>query len=336
MLLPTFGTRAGEQSDVVGFVRIDVPALSDGILSVPFVQPAVYLGEVSSVTDATLYVDSNLFSGQDYANAFYVRLISGTQTGLWSTVVTNTDNSLTLTNGFILTGVESGDQFALFPHQTLDSVYPASLVDVTFIASPNALNRKTVIYERDHETVGINKSSAAQYYYLNGWSGQVGWRKVGAPVTNDYGNTILAPDVNWIVRNTNSNDLPYVVSGCVYPATLGSTIYHYTNANDCYVTSGRPLIVSLDQLSLGGTPAFRTSPNPISLKDILYFYDNTAQGYNKSSSAQYYYTADQWRRIGGGTTNYGVSNVCEAAAGFTFRTSAGDVETNRWQQLPPF
>lgn len=55
-----------------------------------------------------------------------------------------------------------------------------------FHSSTSAALRKDELFVFDNSVAGVNKSASAIYYYYNG-----GWRKVGQPVTTDFGTTIV-------------------------------------------------------------------------------------------------------------------------------------------------
>ncbi|MES2310354.1 MAG: TIGR02597 family protein [Verrucomicrobiota bacterium] len=55
-----------------------------------------------------------------------------------------------------------------------------------FVASPSPVLRKDQLFVFDNGIPGLNKSPASTYYYYNG-----GWRKVGSPITTDFGNAVV-------------------------------------------------------------------------------------------------------------------------------------------------
>lgn len=65
-----------------------------------------------------------------------------------------------------------------------------------FRASTSPLLHTDELYVFDNTATGINKAAAAVYYYYNS-----GWRKVGAPVTTDFGTTaVFAPGTGVMIR----------------------------------------------------------------------------------------------------------------------------------------
>jgi uncharacterized protein (TIGR02597 family) len=69
-----------------------------------------------------------------------------------------------------------------------------------FSASTSPLFHADELYVFDNATTGIKKAAAAVYYYYN-----AAWRKVGAPITSDFGATaIFVPGTGVIVRKSGT------------------------------------------------------------------------------------------------------------------------------------
>jgi uncharacterized protein (TIGR02597 family) len=331
-------------SDAVGYNALSVPADSDALVSVPYNQIVEFTGTVSSVTGGnTLNVAGTPFTAGEFSNGlFFVRMSSGAKNGLWSTITNNTTSSVNLSDATLAAGVVAMDTFAIYPHQTLGEVFPANLLGTAFFASPNAGARKTEVLARNQTSVGINKSSVGTYFYLSSGT-NFGWRLFGQPITTDFGNAILPPDTHVILRNNTNIVLTCVAQGTVDFGTLGRSLATYTNSqNDVYAVSGRPVPVSLNELGFGGTPAFRASPNAGNRVDQLFTYNNQALGKNKSSVGTYFYLSSGtnvgWRLFGQPiTTDYGPSNVIQAAEGFVIRRGTNSVNASAdWQAAAPY
>jgi uncharacterized protein (TIGR02597 family) len=332
-------------SPIVGFVRIDVQTNTDVMVSVPFNQQAVYAGAIGAINGATITVTGAPFAGQNYSNLYYVRIKNGAKAGLWSTVTINGSNTLTLANVPLSTALAVGNEFVLLPHQTLGSVFPDSLAGITFFpSSSDGSFYGTEIILPDLMGVGINRlysaSGATNYYCAS--NGTNAWRQIGAPVSSNFNNQLLLPDTFFILRN-NTNAHRYVTLGLVETGKVGRTIPTYSVQNDLYLVSGRPVSMTLDQLMLGGTPAFVTSTNITQHKDQLLFFDNATPGQTKSpSGGNYYYSYNTttsnayWRKTTAQTINFGPSNVVGAATGFILRKFAGASASNDWTNTAPY
>lgn len=69
-----------------------------------------------------------------------------------------------------------------------------------FDTSPSSFVHTDELYVFDNTASGIKKAAASVYYYYNG-----AWRKVGAPVTSDFGATaVFVPGTGVIVRKSGS------------------------------------------------------------------------------------------------------------------------------------
>lgn len=301
---------------------------SDAIVSVPFELPPVYTGTVTGVSGNTLTV-SGLPAGS-YGNTHYVRFTSGAKNGLWGTVSSNGAGTLTLADSQVASGIVAGVTLKLHPHQTLDSVLPASLEGVSFRVSSSATVRSTEVLMFDNQAVGINKSSSATYYYLSG-----GWRKAGA--AGSFGGVVIAPGQSCVVRNkNNSKALSFVTGGLFVTGNTGQLVP--TNAilsNDLYLASQRPIAVTLNELMLGGTPAFASSTSATQRADELLVFNNGSTGQNKSSSATFYYLAGVWRQVGS-SADWGNVAVIEPSAGFMIRKKNGTAGTAVWTAITPY
>jgi uncharacterized protein (TIGR02597 family) len=325
---------------LMGTSALDVPANTDAIVSVGFDQQPAFTGAVSSVAGPQVTVSGTPFTGSNFANLYYVRFTSGAKAGFWSTVSSNTDNTLTLADAAAVSGVIAGDSFVLQPHQTLITVFPDNLEGASFIKSPSSFTHSTEVLTMNTTTTGINKSPASTYFYLT-VNGSNAWRKVGSPPATDFNNTVLPPDTYYILRNKATNSLQYVTLGVVETDTLARTLSTLASANDVYAVSGRPVPMTLAQLGLGGTPAFVSSPSSINRKDTLLTFNNAASGQNKSPSATYYYINAAgnvgWRKVGDSpTTSYDNSPVIDAGGGFIIRKATGTPSDNTWTENAPY
>ncbi len=69
-----------------------------------------------------------------------------------------------------------------------------------FRTSSSAIFHTDELYVFDNTAAGIKKSATAVYYHYNN-----GWRKVGAPVTSDFGTTaVFLPGTGVIVRKSGT------------------------------------------------------------------------------------------------------------------------------------
>ncbi len=311
-----------------GYLQINVPANSDAFVSVPFTRPATFKGKITGVSPLTVASAHGAS-----AATHYVRVIRGSKDGQWSTVATApTATTLTLADASVQAGIAIGDEIIVYPHQTLSSVFPASLAGISFIPSFSASDRRTEILEMDNTSIQQNKSAAAVYFYLSGV-----WRKTGSGL--DWGGYVLPPDKPFIIRNKlNTNPLPFITSGDMEMNRTGRAIPGSTN-NDLFVAPTRTFGMTLNQLMLGGTTAFRNSDSASARHDELLVFNNAATGQNKSAAFTYYYLGGVWRRTGSGLDWGNDPSVLPAGTGFIIRrksTGATPPASVDWFSLPNY
>lgn len=169
--------RAG---NVVGYNRIVVPAGTDVRLSVPFTQKVEGTFTVTGKTGSGVTVADTLTAGQ-YATTYYVRFISGNASGLWTTITANGVNDFTLENANVLALVSNGDQFRVYAHATLGTLFPKGMYGKSF-TNGTVIN----IYANNIAAMVQNKSAAKTASYTTSGGG----RWVGSGVT---GNELILP-----------------------------------------------------------------------------------------------------------------------------------------------
>ncbi len=314
----------------VGYNYQPLAGQSDALLTVPFTQPSVASLVVSSVTGSGVTVSGGLTGGA-YANTFFVRFTSGNGAGLWSTITTNTTNSITFADTTILSSISAGDSFVIYPHETLGTTFPDSLVNVSFEASPSAFSRRTEVLIPNTTAIGINKPAAATYFYFNNE-----WRRVGAAPTAVFNDTVLPPQQYFVLRNGGSNPLKVLTSGQPDSVPVARLLTRSAQTNDIAAGAGYPVQLSLAQLELGGTPAFETSTSVISRKDELLVFNNNTTGINKPASATYFYFNGAWRRVGASPATSFDNELLTPGSALLIRKASGTPGTFLWSQQAPY
>jgi uncharacterized protein (TIGR02597 family) len=274
---------------------------------------------------------TNALTANAYTNGYYVRFTTGGGEGLWSTISANGTGGFTLADTNVLTGVQAGDYFTVYPHQTLAKVFPDGMESVSFKKSASALSHSTEILFPNTSSVGINKGPAALYYFYNS-----AWRKSGSSASLSFDNTAVSPQEYFILRNRSTNTLTYVASGNVEAQAMGRYVSTDTAKNDISAVSGRPVAMTLAGLKLGGTAAFTTSVSTLSHKDELLIFDNSAAGMNKGPSAIYYYYNNAWRKAGASASLSFDNEPVAAGVAMIIRKAAGTAGSAQWNQTSPF
>lgn len=222
---------------------------------------------------------------------------------------------------------------------TLNDMFPPALSNRSFAVS-SALTTRSVVLEYLENPINTPNRSAANTYYFLRQGTNIGWRKFGAPNTVDFGPSNLMANAYVVLRNQNNgtNTLTYIARGNVEQGRLVRTINAGNYTNDIYVSTGRPVRMTLNDLQLGGTPAF-TNSTVLTTRDTILVFDNAAPGQNKSAVATYYYLGGPtggWRKFGS-PGDFGNSNVFESASGFIIRTvPVGTPRSVPWNAMAPF
>lgn len=141
---------------------------------------------VTSFNDTVIYPDT-YFLMRNKAGATTITHVGRVQDGALGTVIvaassTENDNFLALS----------------FPADvTLDQ---SGLANGAFTATTTPFQRKDTLLWFNPENTGINNAASAVYYYYNG-----AWRKVGSPITTDFGSTVkLNAGSGFIVRKASA------------------------------------------------------------------------------------------------------------------------------------
>lgn len=327
-----------------GFVRVDCPAGSDTIVSVPFHQEAVYLGELSgapalngdqavlSLTGTPDFSDDELVLSPSY-----VRFTAGVRSGCVFAVVANGAASVTVDlKGVDSSGIDLGDELKIIPYWTLDSVFPPGTQETVHLSSSAfASGRKTEIQFFDANSNGT-ELAPDQIYFLQGAT----WRQAvkGFPAA---GEKVIPPGSSFLIRHPGT-----VVSTSFVSQQWVDTEDFVTpletsdaTAKDISVGLVRPVPVSLSELGLTTANGFveSPSPDPVQRKDELHLFDNADATINKLPSAVYFRTGGNWVLDDG--NSYPLSNDVSVSpgAGLLIRKSlSNDGATHVWINTPSY
>lgn len=332
-LLALAGPSIAASPTVAGYNRLTVPGNSDAFVSLPFAAGVEGTFTVSGAPDQAngIAVAGAAFDADEYKDMYYIRVVTGQAAGRWATISGNTATNLTLADNGFLGQLVDGDSFKILKHQTVGSVFPDKLEGKSFEPSLNVFSLGTTILVPNASAVGINKSPAAIHYYLDG-----AWRQVGKPSTQSFDDAVLSPDSYFIVRNGGDEELTVLLSGAANTAVLSRSIPVASTSNDVPAGTGRPTPVTLKELGLGGTTAFKTTDSIFAFKDKLFVYDNAATGINKPPAAIYFYSGGAWRKVGASLTESFDDEVLPAGAALLIRKAGGTVGTVTWVQPSPY
>ncbi len=333
LALSSVNAQTTATTDPVGFMTVATPIGSDTIIGSPLTKAAVFQGAVTS-RDSYTITSAGANLGDLTTMPHYVQATTGSQSGMIFDVASNTATTITLVdNGVAPTGFNASTQFKVIPYWTLGEIYPASGQNVSFTGSgTSGSSRRTQILLPNIAGTGINRSPDAAFFFVtNSDPNQAYWRKVGGAATN-FNNQPLLPDSYFIVRNaTNSGQSPGLATTVVGSVNTGSIAVPLESTsgaqNDNYVSLGRPVDITLNQLGLIASGAFTPSAGTSgsARRDQLLIFNNASVGQNKSPSAAYYYVStastNYWAAVGSGTADVG-NTIIPAATGYIIRKAS--------------
>lgn len=373
------------ETDPAGFVTVNLAGNSDSYVYIPFKRSPAFVGMAASLANNGTYDPGESFTdnvtvngtwdaGEPFtdtnnvvslagtpaftvnqfvyvagtqSNRYYAFLKSGTRAGMYYTVVSNSSTSITLdlagddlaTAGAI-TGTTS---LEVIPYDTLGTVFPGG-AGVNPSSSHSLLTRQSEILIPNLAAAGIDLASPVSYYYFSGAG--PGWRKAGAPtiVAND---TVLTPDVFFIVRHNVSTSTSLTFTGTVQMSTLATPVGTIAVSQDQDNAVALPFAteMSLAQLKLYESGAFAgsSSHSLLNRQDQVLVWDNSVIGKNKGSGISYYYFTET-SGVGRGWRKSGVPNVIandDVVIGPTKvivirKKSPGGPITSLWTVKPPY
>ncbi len=286
----------------VGAVSMEALANSDTPYVPTLVRPAAYEGSIAgggggeyALASAAFQVGALEYSEGEQSNTYYLQILSGQAAGHHSTVISNTENSVTLEfESDILSMIQVGDRVVIRPYWTLATLFPPAEAGVSYFASTSNLSsgRKTEVIFPDVSGVGINKSATAIYYYNQFW------RRVGSSTIN-RGDVIVPLDAYVVIRHNNVAENSRIT--CVGEVDLGQFFIPLGavsgGRNDNLVAYNRPVDSTLGQLGLESVFTPSTSNLSSGRGDELLVFDPSIPIKNRPVSAIYYYN-QFWRKVG--------------------------------------
>ena len=176
-LLGTLASAQTVATDPVGFVQPyatspNMLASSDTAVSLPFTRPPEFVGATTAATANTLTVSGSPWTANQFVyqstpsqhNTYFVLIGPHSSTnpkeGRMYQITGNTTNQLTVNNGGDdISTVAATTQILVIPYHTMNSVFPASDANVSFVPSTNfLLGRKTTVLIPNYSATGINQA----------------------------------------------------------------------------------------------------------------------------------------------------------------------------------
>lgn len=287
---PVLHAQSTATTDPVGFTTVTVRGKTDSSIAfttavLPMERASAYVGDLTGVTFSldsgrtVITFPSNIFTANQFTgtgNQHYFRLRSGSNEGEFSTVIANTQNSITLADNFNPV-LDQNTTFAITPYWTLSTVLP----------SGGGLQGGTSAAAADTVTI-YNTNFAGTIYFYNTTANQ--WR---TGLSNSE-NVIIPPGSGLGIERKQATDVKIVLAGSV-PLGTSAVVVNGSNSGDAtkytLVGSAYPLASKrLADIGLytgdastgvaGGTSAASadniTIYNPQTGAATIYFYSTSA------------------------------------------------------------
>jgi uncharacterized protein (TIGR02597 family) len=323
-----------------GSLTITLLTNSDTYVSIPFTRAPEFCGTVQSVSNNAITVQGSpgWTNGQwstpttpNQYFPYYAVLTSGSKEGVLGTITNHSADTLILVGVCPeLTGASAGDQLAIVPFWTLNTVFPSG---TGVVASTLVSTRTQILFPAIPGLSGLPPSHV--YYYLNN-----AWRRStpAAPASSNFNDVPVLPDKFFIARqNNNARTTTFAPTGSVVQYTTRMCLYASASspAYDNFVANYHSTTQTLDQANLAAaiTASNPGATNP-AINDLLLVYDNAAMKKNKAPAHVYFYNVDHWADLNNPpySVNRGGDPVFIPGTGLTIRRSPGSVSV--WVNPP--
>lgn len=328
----------------VGYVSLNVPAASDTTFTTPLARPSLLQAASTGVSGNVITVSATGAANDAFINTpadgnakTYVLVRSGPLAGLRFPVADNDGTTVTVDGGATTLqaqGFVTGNTFSVVPYWTLATLFPggAGVGGSADIYDPSA----TVLVS-EQQSVGTNRSSAAAYFYSDGTSAPAGWLDANDPEGASQNNVAIDPSITHKIRSAAATKL--TINGEVPSVALKTVLLTAAGANDEYVSSPYPVDVSLTESGLQS--AIKPSPDIYDPVDTVLIYDDEASGFNKGSSAAYFYSDGTSGPVGWLDANdpegdLVTGKVLKAGRAFTIRKAGGTPTSTTWTSPIPY
>ena len=305
-------------TDPVGAMTVTVNASSDTYFGVPVHNDLLIESQISGAAGNTVTADLVLSSGELTETPSFLLFTSGGLKGQWFSVTANNSDTITLDTGMDFGNSVVGDSFEVRAFWTLGALFPRS----SFPNSSNPFDPDFILSTYDPSDVGINNSTNMTFAYHDGSiTGQTGWFDINDPFGTIYDNYPLSPETYLVFRNLTSSAAELNFTGEVLVKDFSMLIMEQTNGQqDNRVYNPLPVPATLNELNLISGGVVAVSENPFDPRDIVFIYDFSGSGFNRSSSQAVAYHDGS---VTGATGWFDINNPFGGAIGDSVSIPAG-------------
>jgi len=296
-------------SDVVGYTTLNVRAKSGSANALSFIslnvhRPVAHRGVVGTKSlngsSQSVIAVSSTFTANQFAgtgNKHYLRVISGSNTGLISEVLSNDASSITLADNLDAVLDNGVTQFEVRPFWTLASAFPSG-AGLKAGTSASAADTVTII----NPATGV----ADSYFYHSSFNQ---WRKG----TTDSSTVAIHPGSGILVTRKDVTAVSIVISGEVIGTTIQADVAGGTSSASRLTYLANPFPVASKTLAQSGLYTGSSSTGVVGGTSAAAA--DTVTIYNPSTGVadSYFYHSsfNQWRK---GTTDSSNITIPDGAA----------------------
>lgn len=271
----------------VGYVSINVPALSDTTITPPLERPTL-LATASTSISGNIVGASSLTAGAYTTPECYLQVTSGPIAGQRFPITANNTTTITVSSTTTLQslGFASGNTFKVVPFWTLNTLFPSGAGVGT---TSDAFNPTSFVFASSTGS-GTNKSSANAYFYCTGDVDNgvpAGWYDANNPSGAPLNDLRLDLSRMYSVRSSSATAQTVTVSGQVPSAAPKIQVAVTTGYNDVYL--GAPFPVDTTLQASGLQSAIQASPDAFNPIEVIFVYNDNGTGYNKAAAVGYFY-----------------------------------------------
>lgn len=288
-----------------------VPAESDLYVTPSFSNSAVYRGEVTSASAATVGFTGASFEADEYASGYFL-LIEGDSSEnseidnnpLVGRVFEITGNSAT---GLTVLNLDTNPDLSGALNETA-SIVPALTLGEMF---PNGVGGKVevnpgnpdVYLFSNNNSAGVKGLLPKSIYYYGDLAldendeivSEPGWRRVGSPLTESRDDDILPLGEGFVVRNNSGLDVSFFLFGEVMLSQVKVPISTSdSGTTDNLVGVPRPLTITIGEMGLDDVVEESAIGD---IKDTVRVFPSDSSVKNPAPTAIYCRVSGGWREI---------------------------------------
>lgn len=274
------------RTDPLGLITLSVPAGKTQTLSVPLKTTPLYVGQVSAVTVDTVTTAGAAWEQDAFGpyeeNPCVVRIVSGQAAGQSFSILTNTENVLTLDGSEDFTQtVKAGDRYEILPVDTLEELFGADGAGLLTGVNPDAV-----------DNVLVREPAGWVTYYNDG----VQWLEKGGDGAA-RNSAALPPDQGMLFVRRGTTPLRLTITGEV---PLTSLVSELPAQATVFLANSFPADTTLQDLGLHKDPSWIAGRN-VTKADFVQIY--VAQRWQSERWLTFFYDGKRWRQQGGGVKN---------------------------------